>query len=73
MYATQSARSNLLTPRFAECGIRVGDRVLVGGLYSGSVKYVGNLDIPHPSAELYVGARLDDPGKDIMMCRIMIG
>lgn len=50
--------------KFENCGVRVGDRVLVGGLYPGSVKYIGNLDVPHPNAELYVGARLDDPGNE---------
>ena len=60
MYATHRLYSTAF--KFEKCGIRVGDRVLVGGLYSGSVKYIGNLDIPHPDAELYVGARLDDPG-----------
>ncbi len=64
MCAAHSVRLNFSAPRYTECGIRVGDRVLIGGLYPGSVKYVGNLDVPHPNAEVYVGARLDDPGED---------
>lgn len=42
--------------------ISCGDRVLVQGLFSGSVKYVGDLDSRYSNSPLYVGVKLDDPG-----------
>lgn len=43
-------------------GVRVGDRVLVQGLYSGTVKYVGDLDSEYINDDVFVGVKLDDPG-----------
>ena len=41
---------------------KIGDRVLVGGMFPGVVKYIGDLDSPYLNGKLYVGAKLDDPG-----------
>lgn len=41
---------------------RIGDRVLIGGMFPGVVKYIGDLDSPYLNGKLYVGAKLDDPG-----------
>ena len=42
--------------------IKIGDRVLVQGLFTGIVKYVGDLDSGHINAGIFIGVKLDDAG-----------
>ena len=46
-----------------DVGIRIGDRVLVQGTFPGVVKYVGDLDSEYINDQIYIGIKLDDPGK----------
>ena len=57
--------SSWTNPRKTPVGVnlRPGDRVLVQGTFSGTVKYVGDLDSEYTKSELYVGVKLDDPGQ----------
>ena len=43
--------------------IRLGDRVLVQGLFTGTVKYVGDLDSSYVNDQTYIGVKLDEPGE----------
>lgn len=61
MHTAHVLRSQL-RPRFQGIGVRLGDRVMVQGLFSGTVKYIGDLDRSYPSSGVYVGVKLDDPG-----------
>ena len=40
--------------------IRLGDRVLVQGLFTGTVKYVGS---NYVNDQTFIGVKLDDPGE----------
>lgn len=42
--------------------IKIGDRVLVQGLFTGTVKYVGDLDSGRNNAVTFIGVKLDDAG-----------
>lgn len=54
---TCTTKAKLITTSF-----KIGDRVLIGGMFPGVVKYIGDLDSPYLNGKLYVGAKLDDPG-----------
>lgn len=43
--------------------IRIGDRVLVQGLFTGTVKYVGDLDSTYINDQTFIGVKLDEPGE----------
>lgn len=43
--------------------VRVGDRVLVQGLFQGTVKYVGYMDNTYADGQVYAGIKLDEPGR----------
>ncbi len=43
--------------------VRIGDRVLVHASLPGVVRYVGDLDSDFTSDQMYVGVKLDDPGR----------
>lgn len=47
--------------------IKVGDRVLVQGLYCGTVKYVGDLDSSYVNDHVFIGVKLDDPGESQLL------
>ena len=42
--------------------IKLGDRVLVQGLFTGTVKYVGDLDRGYVEDQTFIGVKLDEPG-----------
>lgn len=44
------------------CQIQIGNRVLVNGQQSGSVKYIGDLNSSYTNDQVYIGVKLDDPG-----------
>lgn len=55
--------------------VRLGARVLVRGRYAGSIRYVGDLDSNFVNSKIYIGVKLDDPGKCIKklyLCIIII-
>lgn len=43
--------------------IKIGNRVRVNGEHSGVVKYIGDLSSSYTNDQVYVGVKLDDPGK----------
>ena len=56
--------------------IRIGDRVLVQGLFTGTVKYVGDLDSNYIDDQTYIGVKLDEPGrytKAVVMSVVSLG
>lgn len=42
--------------------VRIGDRVMVQGLFTGTVKYVGDLDSQYIDDKTFIGVKLDEPG-----------
>lgn len=47
----------------SEIVIKIGDRVLVHGCLPGVVRYVGDLDSNYTNDQVYIGVKLDEPGK----------
>ncbi len=45
-----------------QLNVRLGDRVIVRGRYTGVVRYVGDLDSSYNNDQIYVGVKTDDPG-----------
>lgn len=43
--------------------IKLGDRVVVCSGHPGIVRYIGDLDSKYTNDQIYVGVKLDDPGK----------
>lgn len=43
--------------------IKIGNRVRVNGEHSGVVKYIGDLNSSYTNGQVYIGVKLDDPGK----------
>ena len=51
--------------------VRKGDRVLVQGLFTGVVKYVGDLDSKYANDQTFIGVKLDDPGRVKFLCNAL--
>ena len=49
-------------PAIKSC-VCLGNRVWVSGRESGVVKYIGDLDSQYTNDTVYIGIKLDDPGR----------
>lgn len=55
-------KENVLYMPRVRTNIKLGDRVIVYGKYTGIVKYIGDLDSYYGTNKIYAGIKIDDPG-----------